>query len=71
MSSATDAVVIMDRLIAKQVDVIVLAQGSMARLIPQLRQELSIPVLSSLESGVKRVSDVLKRLERKRIESIS
>lgn len=59
------------RRLSGQVDVIVLAQGSMARLIPQLRQELSIPVLSSLESGVKRVSDVLKRLERKRIESIS
>lgn len=51
------------RRLSKQVHLIVLAQGSMARLVPQLKQEISIPVLTSLESGVKRIGEVLKRLK--------
>lgn len=53
------------RRLSKQVDLIVLAQGSMARLVPQLKQETSIPVLTSLESGVKRIGDVLKKSKNK------
>jgi len=49
------------RKLSREVDLIVLAQGSMARLVPQLKGEISIPVLTSPESGVKRVIDVLKR----------
>lgn len=51
------------RRLSKQADLIVLAQGSMARLVPQLEQEISIPVLTSLESGIKRIGGVLKRLK--------
>jgi Asp/Glu/hydantoin racemase len=42
-------------------DVIVLAQGSMIGLLPELK-DLGIPVLSSPESGVKRTASILKKL---------
>ena len=46
----------------KQVDVIVLAQGSMAVLLDQL-QDIRVPVLTSLESGVLRAKEILERME--------
>ncbi len=53
--------IVIERIIkmAEKVDVIVLAQGSMARLAPLVEKEISIPVLSSLESGVKRTIEIL------------
>jgi len=42
-------------------DVIVLAQGSMIGLLPELK-DLGIPVLSSPESGVKRAARMLEKL---------
>lgn len=47
--------------LADKVDVIVLAQVSMARLIPSLT-ELKVPVLSSPQSGVEAVRDALASL---------
>lgn len=47
--------------LADQVDVIVLAQVSMARLIPSLTG-MKVPVLSSLQSGVETVRGVLANL---------
>jgi Asp/Glu/hydantoin racemase len=44
--------------LADKVDVIVLAQVSMARLVPQL-SDLKVPVMSSPKSGVEAVRDVL------------
>ena len=46
----------------KQVDVIVLAQGSMAVLLDQL-QDIRVPVLTSLESGVLRAKEMLKQMD--------
>jgi Asp/Glu/hydantoin racemase len=46
--------------IAGEVDVIVLAQGSMIILLPEL-QHISIPVLTSPRSGVERVKEILNR----------
>lgn len=40
-------------------DVIVLAQASMARIVPQLGDQVSIPVLTSLKSGIEQVKPVL------------
>lgn len=48
--------------IAREVDLVVLAQGSMARLVPQLSERIAVPVLSSPRSGVERVRDVLGEL---------
>ena len=45
---------------AKDHDVIVLAQGSMYQLIPLL-SDVRIPVLTSLESGVRQLADFLAR----------
>ncbi|NIA06485.1 MAG: Asp/Glu racemase [Actinobacteria bacterium] len=42
---------------AKNGDVIVFAQGSMSRLIPEARKRVNIPVLECLGSGVKQVKD--------------
>lgn len=42
-------------------DVIVLAQGSMYHLMPLL-QHIKVPVLTSLETGVSQIADVLKAL---------
>jgi Asp/Glu/hydantoin racemase len=47
--------------LANKVDVIVLAQVSMARLIPQL-SDIKVPVLSSPKSGVEAVRDTLAKL---------
>jgi len=42
----------------KEVDVVVLAQASMARVIPQIRINDGPPILSSPEMAVKRVRDL-------------
>lgn len=44
---------------SKENDVIVLAQGSMYHLLPLLKQ-INKPVLTSLESGVEQLREVLK-----------
>jgi Asp/Glu/hydantoin racemase len=44
---------------ASNVELIVLAQASMARLVPRLGNEISIPILSSLPSGVEQAKAVL------------
>jgi len=44
---------------AQEADVIVLAQGSMARLIPKLEGKISIPVLSSPDRGIAALRDIL------------
>ncbi len=46
---------------AKDVDVVVLAQGSMARLVPQLDAGTARCVLSSPRSGIARVKEVLQQ----------
>ncbi len=45
--------------LAHEVDVVVLAQVSIARLIPSLGPDVTVPVLSSPDSGVERVRDAL------------
>jgi Asp/Glu/hydantoin racemase len=45
---------------SKDVELLVLAQASMARLVPQLAGKVSIPILSSLPSGVEQVKAVLR-----------
>ena len=40
---------------ADEVDIMLFAQGSMSRLIPEARQRVSIPVLECIDSGVKQV----------------
>lgn len=44
---------------AETVDLIVLAQASMARIVPQLGDQLRVPILTSLRSGVEQVKPVL------------
>jgi Asp/Glu/hydantoin racemase len=44
---------------AESVDLIVLAQASMARIVPQLGDELRIPILTSLRSGVEQAKSAL------------
>jgi len=51
------------RKLSNAVDCIVLAQGSMARLIPLIREERT-PVLSSLEFGVKEVLKILGKTKK-------
>lgn len=46
---------------AKGSDVIVFAQGSMSRLVPEARAKASIPILECLDSGVKQVRDHFQR----------
>jgi Asp/Glu/hydantoin racemase len=47
--------------LAQKVDVIVLAQGSMARLAPSLSREVSIPVLSSPPLFMEKLKTMLRR----------
>jgi Asp/Glu/hydantoin racemase len=47
--------------LAKDSDVVVLAQGSMARLVPQLDPQVAQCVLSSPRSGIARVKEVLQQ----------
>lgn len=47
--------------LAKESNVVVLAQGSMARLVPQLDADVATCVLSSPYGGVLRVKEVLER----------
>jgi len=49
--------------LVENVDVVVLAQASMARLISQLSEDITTPILSSPRSGIKRAGEVLKGLE--------
>ena len=42
---------------AQRGDVVVFAQGSMSRLVPEAGNRVNIPVLECLESGVKQVRD--------------
>jgi Asp/Glu/hydantoin racemase len=44
---------------AETVDLIVLAQASMARIVPQLGDELRVPILTSLRSGVEQAKSAL------------
>lgn len=53
------------RELAKTCDVIVLAQGSMARLAPMLQEAVGIPVLSSPRLGVEDLKAHLEALEEK------
>lgn len=46
--------------ISKQVDVIVLAQGSMARLVPMIDEDIKIPVLTCIRSGINQIKGFLK-----------
>jgi len=46
--------------IIKDVDVIVLAQASMARLLPKLEKLTKKPILTSTESGIERAINILK-----------
>jgi hypothetical protein len=47
--------------LSTQVDVVVLAQCSMARLVPLLA-DVPVPVLASPDSGVQRLKEVLDSL---------
>ncbi len=49
------------RRLARRVDVIVLAQVSIARLLPLLGPEVQVPVLGSPDSGVEQVREALAR----------
>lgn len=51
---------VIDRLQAQGVDVIVLAQVSMARILPQLAGRANVPVLSSLNTSLEAVREALK-----------
>ena len=44
---------------AQATELIVLAQASMARIIPQLGDQFKVPILTSLKSGVEQVKSVL------------
>jgi Asp/Glu/hydantoin racemase len=44
---------------AQTADVIVLAQASMARIVPQIGDQVKVPVLTSLRSGIEQVKPVL------------
>lgn len=46
--------------LAKTCDVIVLAQGSMARIVPLIRDEIKVPLLSSPELGMQYAAQMLK-----------
>ena len=43
--------------ISQSVDVIVFAQGSMSRLVPEAKKRVSIPILECIDSGTKQVKD--------------
>lgn len=46
--------------LAKTCDSVVLAQGSMARIVPAVKDRVSVPVLSSPESGLRLAAKVLR-----------
>jgi len=46
--------------IIDNVDAIVLAQASMARLLPKLKKLTNKPILTSTESGIERVINILQ-----------
>jgi Asp/Glu/hydantoin racemase len=48
-----------DRLATKQVQAIVLAQVSMAHLVPRMKERLALPVFSSLETSLAAVRELL------------
>ncbi len=48
------------RKIADKVELLVLAQASMARLIPNLGDEIRIPILSSPKSGVEQIKKIFR-----------
>ncbi len=48
---------VIERLEQQKVDVIVLAQVSMARILPQLNGRIKVPVLSSLHTSLKAIRD--------------
>lgn len=52
--------------IIEDVDAIVLAQASMARLLPKLGKLTNKPILTSTESGIERAINILKNLYRKK-----
>lgn len=52
------------RRVTDQADVLVLAQGSMARMEKALEEATGKPVLSSIRSGVEQVKAILERAER-------
>jgi len=47
--------------LAQKVELIVFAQGSMAPLAERLQPDLPVPILASLESGVRRAAEVWRR----------
>jgi Asp/Glu/hydantoin racemase len=49
--------------IQKEVDVIILAQGSMAKLEPKLSREISIPILTSPRLAVQRIKELLGKAQ--------
>lgn len=51
------------RVLATEVELIVLAQASMARLAPTLAEATGIPVLSSPRLGVEQLARVIRELE--------
>lgn len=53
--------------IIESVDAIVLAQASMARLLPKLEKLTNKPILTSTESGIERAINILKNLYRKKL----
>jgi Asp/Glu/hydantoin racemase len=46
------------RELAKDVEIVVLAQASMSRLQPSLEESLGIPVLSSPQMGIQMLADI-------------
>lgn len=63
-TSAHDALLLdlIRRLEKQEVSVIVLAQVSMARVLPQLEGRLSVPVLSSLPTSLQAIRDALRAI---------
>lgn len=56
--------------IIEDVDAIVLAQASMARLLPRLEKLTNKPILTSTESGIERVINVLQNQYRKKAKGL-
>lgn len=56
--------------IIEDVDAIVLAQASMARLLPKLEKLTNKPILTSTESGIERAINILKNLCRKKAKGL-
>jgi Asp/Glu/hydantoin racemase len=51
------------RILAEKVELIVFAQGSMAPLARQLHGQIPVPILTSLEAGVRRAGEVFRQQE--------